>query len=58
VPNNRQNNRQAQNNNQDEISQVMNEVGQELGVDENTRQLNEEPRQFAERLKKAIRRRK
>ena len=58
MPNNRQNNRQAQNNNQDEISQVMNEVGQELGVDENTRQLNEEPRQFAVRLKKAIRRRK
>ncbi|TCS94692.1 hypothetical protein [Hazenella coriacea] len=39
------------------LDQLMNEVGQELGVDENTRSINEDPKQFAQRMKKAIQKR-
>jgi hypothetical protein len=41
----------------DPVAELMNEVGSELGVDENSRRLNQDPKQFAERLKQEIRNR-
>lgn len=40
-----------------DVHQLMNEVGRELGVDENTRSINENPEKFAERMKKEIQKR-
>ncbi|SEN06910.1 hypothetical protein [Lihuaxuella thermophila] len=42
---------------QNDINEIMNEVGRELGVDKNTRSINETPEKFAERMKKEIQKR-
>ncbi|MBA4493286.1 hypothetical protein ACFO25_06565 [Paenactinomyces guangxiensis] len=46
-----------QSRNKNKINELMNEVGKELGVDPNTRSLNEDPNKFAERMKKEIQKR-
>jgi GTP cyclohydrolase I len=40
-----------------DVNELMNEVGKELGVDEDTRSINETPKKFAERMKKEIQKR-
>jgi hypothetical protein len=50
------NNQQGQNKNQ--VEELMNEVGRELGVNENTRSTNQDPKQLAERMKEEIKKRK
>jgi hypothetical protein len=40
-----------------DVSELMNEVGRELGVDETTRRAPGGPQKFAQRLKQAIRKR-
>lgn len=40
-----------------DISQLVNEVGSELGVDTNTRKVDGNPKNFAQKLKQAIQKR-
>ncbi|MGA8941697.1 MAG: hypothetical protein WB502_03150 [Thermoactinomyces sp.] len=41
-----------------QVEELMNEVGRELGVNEKTRSLDTDPGQFAERMKEEIKKRK
>lgn len=41
----------------DKVNELMNEVGRELGVKPDTRTLTEDPKQFSERMKRAIQKR-
>lgn len=56
-PKNQVNNQARLNGKKDSIEELMNEVGRELGVDEQTERLQESPKQFAERLKREIQKR-
>lgn len=56
-PKNQVNNQARLNSKKDSIEELMNEVGRELGVDEQTERLQESPKQFAERLKREIQKR-
>lgn len=47
--------RLSRNNNQ--VEELMNEVGRELGVDERTERIQESPKKFAQRLKREIQKR-
>ncbi|MBD1371242.1 hypothetical protein IC620_02575 [Hazenella sp. IB182357] len=54
---NKQSDQERNRNQNQDIEELMNEVGSELGVDEDTRSLDQDPEQFAERLKQAIKKR-
>lgn len=43
--------------NKDNIEEVMNEVSNELGVDLNTKSINEDPKALAKRIERSIKKR-
>lgn len=55
----KRNNQQGQQGrNKKQVEELMNEVGRELGVNENSRSTNQDPGQLAERMKEEIKKRK
>lgn len=49
--------KQNHRNSKDDIEQTINEVSAEVGVDLNTQSMNEDPKELAKKVKKAIQKR-